>query len=93
MLAITVQITILGNHSKYSKNDLSVMDQEKKVLPHVVELSLGVDRSLFALLDFKFFHEQNRDVLRLPSNIAPYLSAIFPLMSKPEFESKAEAYI
>ncbi|MGA2875714.1 MAG: glycine--tRNA ligase [Nitrososphaerales archaeon] len=81
----------LGNHSKYSKNDLSVMDQEKKVLPHVIELSLGVDRSLFALLDFKFFHEQNRDVLRLPSNIAPYLSAIFPLMSKPEFESKAEA--
>ena len=67
------------------------MDQEKKVLPHVVELSLGVDRSLFALLDFKFFHEQNRDVLRLPSNIAPYLSAIFPLMSKPEFESKAQA--
>ena len=79
----------LGNHSKYSKNDLSVMDQDKKVMPHVVELSLGVDRSLFALLDFKFFHEQNRDVLRLQPNIAPYLSAIFPLISKPEFESKA----
>ena len=81
----------LGNHSKYSKSDLSVLDQEKKVIPHVVELSLGVDRSLFALLDFKFFHEQNRDVLRLPSNIAPYLSAVFPLLSKPEFESKARA--
>lgn len=81
----------LGNHSKYSKNDLSVMDQEKKVLPHVVELSLGVDRSLFALLDFRFFHEQNRDVLRLQSNIAPYLCAIFPLMSKPEFEAKAHS--
>jgi len=80
----------LGNHSKYSKNDLSMMDQEKKVMPHVVELSLGVDRSLFALLDFKFFHEQNRDVLRLPPNIAPYLAAIFPLISKPEFESKAQ---
>jgi glycyl-tRNA synthetase len=81
----------LGNHSKYSKNDLSVMNQESKVLPHVVELSLGVDRSLFALLDFKFFHEQNRDVLRLPSNIAPYLSAVFPLMSKPEFEERAQS--
>jgi glycyl-tRNA synthetase len=79
----------LGNHSKYSKNDLSIMDQDKKVMPHVVELSLGVDRSLFALIDFKFFHEQNRDVLRLAPNMAPYLGAIFPLMSKPEFESKA----
>lgn len=81
----------LGNHSKYSKNDLSVIDQNKKVLPHVIELSLGVDRSLFALIDCKFFHEQNRDVLRLPPNIAPYLAAIFPLISKPEFESKAES--
>ncbi len=80
----------LGNHSKYSKADLSIMDQEKKVLPHVIELSLGVDRSLFALLDFKFFHEENRDVLKLPPNIAPFLAAIFPLISKPEFESKAK---
>lgn len=80
----------LGNHSKYSKADLSVMDQEKKIVPHVIELSLGVDRSLFALLDFKFFHEENRDVLKLPPNIAPYLAAIFPLISKPEFESKAK---
>ncbi|MGI0090820.1 MAG: glycine--tRNA ligase [Nitrososphaerales archaeon] len=82
----------LGNHSKYSGNDLSVMDKDnKKVLPHVVELSLGVDRSLFALLDFKFFHEQNRDVLKLRPNISPYLAAIFPLISKPDLESKAES--
>ncbi len=34
-------------------------------------------------------HDQDRDVLRLPANIAPYLAAVFPLISKPEFQSKA----
>lgn len=82
----------LGNHSKYSKKDLEVMDGDRgKVLPHVIELSLGVDRSIFALMDLFFFHEQNRDVLRLKPNIAPYLAAVFPLVSKPELESKAIA--
>ena len=79
----------LSGHSKYSKNDLSVMDQDKKVLPHVIELSLGVDRSLFALLDLKFRHEDKRDVLRVPPNISPYLVGVFPLISKPDFENRA----
>jgi len=48
-----------------------------------------VDRSLFSLLDMCYFHESNRDVLRLSPSIASYLAAIFPLISKPEFESKA----
>ena len=79
----------LSGHGKMSKKDLTVMDSEKKVLPHVVELSLGVDRSLFALLDNSFVHEPNRDVLRVSPRVAPYLCAVFPLISKPEFESKA----
>ncbi|MDA4129879.1 MAG: glycine--tRNA ligase [Thaumarchaeota archaeon] len=82
----------LKNHSKYSKKDLEVMDDERgKVLPHVVELSLGVDRSLFSLLDLFFYHEPERDVLRLKPNIAPYLAAVFPLISKGEIESKAQS--
>ncbi|HXQ92826.1 MAG TPA: glycine--tRNA ligase [Nitrososphaerales archaeon] len=82
----------LRNHAKYSKKDFEFMDGDRgKVLPHVIELSLGVDRSLFALLDLSFYHEQNRDVLKVLPNIAPYLAAVFPLISKPEFESKSEA--
>ncbi len=79
----------LSNHSRVSKKDLSVMDGTEKVLPHVIELSLGIDRTLFILLDRYFVHETERDVLRLPANIAPYLGAVFPLISKPPFESKA----
>jgi len=80
----------LGNHAKYSKKDLQLVDGDRgKVLPHVIELSLGVDRSIFALLDHFFMHEKERDVLRLPSNISPYLAAIFPLLSKPDLETRA----
>jgi glycyl-tRNA synthetase len=80
----------LGNHSKFSKKDLQIVDGDKgKVLPHVIELSLGVDRSVFALMDLSFVHEPNRDVLRLRPNISPYLAAVFPLVSKPELESRA----
>ncbi|HYB03125.1 MAG TPA: glycine--tRNA ligase [Nitrososphaerales archaeon] len=80
----------LGNHSKYSKKDLQMVDGDRgKVLPHVIELSLGVDRSIFAIMDHFFIHEKDRDVLRLPPNISPYLAAIFPLLSKPELEAKA----
>jgi glycyl-tRNA synthetase len=79
----------LSNHAKMSKQDLSMMDGEQKVIPHVVELSLGVDRSLFSLLETNFVHEKDRDVLRTRENISPYLAAVFPLMSKPELEGKA----
>ena len=79
----------LSNHARMSKKDLSVMDGEEKIVPHVVELSLGVDRSLLCLLVSYFTHEQDRDVLRLRPNISPYLAAVFPLISKPEFQVKA----
>ncbi len=79
----------LTSHAKASGHDLSIMDSEQKVTPHVVELSLGVDRSLLALLDANFYHEKNRDVLRLRPNVSPYLAAVFPLMGKPELERKA----
>ncbi|HZW56151.1 MAG TPA: glycine--tRNA ligase [Nitrososphaerales archaeon] len=81
----------LSGHARMSKKDLSVMDEDRKVLPHVIELSLGVDRSVFALLDSYYYHEQNRDTLRLSPRVAPYLAAVFPLISKPEFENKARA--
>jgi glycyl-tRNA synthetase len=81
----------LTNHMRMSKRDLSILDAEKKIIPHVVELSLGVDRSLVFILESHYLHEGDRDVLNLPPSVSPYLVAVFPLISKPEFESKARA--
>ena len=80
----------LSNHSRASKNDLSIMDGDQKILPHVVELSLGVDRSLLSLLDTCFDHEAERDVLRLAPRCSPYLAAVFPLISKGDSQVRAK---
>ena len=42
----------LSNHSKHSGEDLKYYDEEtrEKYFPHIIETSVGVDRSLFAFL-------------------------------------------
>ncbi|GAI30318.1 unnamed protein product, partial [marine sediment metagenome] len=42
----------LSNHSKHSGEDLKYYDEEtkQKYFPHIIETSVGVDRSLFAFL-------------------------------------------
>ncbi|MFH0854722.1 MAG: His/Gly/Thr/Pro-type tRNA ligase C-terminal domain-containing protein, partial [bacterium] len=53
--------------------------------PHVIEPSLGVDRSVLAVLLEAYCEEKSRIVLKLPIKLAPYKAAIFPLLAnKPE---------
>ena len=80
----------LSGHSKGSKKDLSVQVGDKKVLPHVLELSFGVDRNLWALLDVAYETAGNRSVLRLPRALAPIDLGVFPLLSKAGLPERAE---
>jgi len=41
----------LGGHAKKSKEKFEVMDDDVKVLPHVFEISMGIDRSLYSILE------------------------------------------
>ena len=84
----------LRSHAAASKEDLSYVDPEtnEKVIPHVIEPSLGVDRTVLAVL-VSAFDDSNpeRLVLKLPYKLAPYKVAIFPLLkNKPELVSKAK---
>jgi len=76
----------LSGHGKGSGKDLQVLDGTEKVLPHIFELSLGVDRSIYALLEQAYHEEQvegeTRTVLKLNRALAPVFAAIFPLVSK-----------
>ncbi|MGC8656573.1 MAG: glycine--tRNA ligase [Thermoplasmata archaeon] len=69
----------LTNHSRGSMQDLSVSFMDKKFIPHVLELSFGVDRNIWAMIDVFFNKEGDRNVLHLPEYIAPMLAGIFPL--------------
>jgi len=63
----------------------------EKFYPHVIEPSLGVDRSVLAVLLDSYKEEAERVVLKLKPKLAPYKVAVFPLLkNKPELVKKAQ---
>ena len=85
----------LKGHQKESKQSLEVNEQGKKFIPHIFELSAGIDRSLYVALDLAFRKEkrgpEERIFLKLPAKIAPSLCAVFPLVKKDGLFEKAKA--
>jgi len=60
----------------------------EKIYPHVAEPSFGVERLLYAALEYAYSERDGKVVLKLPPYIAPYHVAVFPLVAgkKPEHE-------
>lgn len=84
----------LKGHSATSKQKLDVIDpaDQTKVLPHVFELSMGIDRSLYTILEHSYYEDHDHDdriVLRLKPYLAPVLVGILPLMTKDGLGEKA----
>jgi len=78
----------LAAHQRASGKDLSYFDDIKRerYLPHVVEPSAGVDRTMLTLL-IDAYHEEEvrgeqRVVLKLDRSVAPILVAVLPLSRK-----------
>ncbi len=87
----------LSQHQKHSGQDIGYLDQEtgEKYIPHVIEPSLGVDRTVLAVLCDAYTEEgegkDRREVLKLAPKLAPYKVAVFPLLkNKPELVAKAQ---
>ena len=88
----------LSNHQKGSGKSLGYYDEATKetFLPHVIEPSLGVERTILALLLSAYKKDvdekgEERAYLDLPAAIAPYKVAVFPLLSnKSELVEKAK---
>jgi glycyl-tRNA synthetase len=81
----------LKSHQSMSNQDMSVVDMDKKVLPHVVEVSLGLDRIFWGLLHNSLYRDGKRDwdVLLLAEDIAPYKYALFPLQKDDKIIAKS----
>jgi len=62
----------------------------ERIIPHVVEPSFGVERSLFLTLVNSYREKKDRVILSLPKYLAPYDVAVFPLLERPEFIRKAK---
>jgi len=79
----------LKGHQKVSKDDMTVFVDEKKVLPHVLELSFGVDRNLYSLFVLGYKEDGERTTFAFPRTLAPYDCAVFPLVNKNGMDVKA----
>ncbi|MCI4330572.1 MAG: glycine--tRNA ligase [Thermoplasmata archaeon] len=72
----------LTRHGAGAGRDLSVSKDGRTLLPHVLEVTLGVDRSLWALADAGLHTDGDRTLWRIPAYLAPASVGIFPLLWK-----------
>lgn len=86
----------LSEHQKHSTKKMEYIDNEekKRYIPHVIEPTFGIERTILALLCDAYEEEEleggeTRVVLHLSPLIAPVKVAIFPLMKKEPLGSKA----
>ncbi len=83
----------LKNHGEKSGENLKYKDIEtgEEYYPHVIEPSLGVDRTLLAVMLSAYHKDGDRVIMKFKPELAPYKVAVFPLVkNKPELVKKAK---
>lgn len=88
----------LKNHQESSGKNLQYTDPNdntRKIIPHVIEPSFGVERTLLAILLSAYDEEEleggdTRMVMRFKPHIAPYQVAVLPLSKKSDLQGKSE---
>ncbi|MCL2115586.1 MAG: glycine--tRNA ligase [Methanobrevibacter sp.] len=81
---------VLSEHVDFE--DIEEELKGKKIIPHVIEPSFGIDRILYCVL-LHSFHVANdgedKDYFKLSKGIAPIQVGVFPLMNKKELNEIA----
>ncbi|MGC9132076.1 MAG: glycine--tRNA ligase, partial [Candidatus Micrarchaeia archaeon] len=82
----------LSSHMKISKKDLSIVENKEKLIPHVWEISQGIDRTLLCVMLLHYHDASQRgwEWFSFPPRIAPYTAGVFPLVSKDNLPQKAK---
>ncbi len=71
----------LSHHEEHSKERITVFHGGRRFVPHVLELSFGIDRNVWALMDLGYEMDK-KAVLRLSPRLAPFACAVFPLVNR-----------
>ncbi len=80
----------LKGHMEHSKTDLRYSDDNgNKIIPHIWEISAGVDRTMFAILDCSLRKGKEGLYLSLNPLIAPCHCTVFPIVNKEGFPELA----
>ncbi|MFA5887378.1 MAG: glycine--tRNA ligase [Candidatus Nanoarchaeia archaeon] len=80
----------LGGHQECSKENLEVVIGDKRFIPHVLELSFGVDRNVWAVMDLFFREDAERTMFAFPTILSPVEVAVFPLVNKDNIPAYSE---
>jgi glycyl-tRNA synthetase len=83
----------LKSHIKKSGVDLSVrLDDGSKIIPHVIEPSFGIERTIYGILFYCYRDDKERgwEWFAFPPDIAPYTVGVFPLVNKGGLQEKAK---
>jgi glycyl-tRNA synthetase len=87
----------LGQHEEHSKQKLRIHDEAsgEKILPHVIEPTWGLDRSVLAVMCDGYTEEKledgsERTVFKVVPKLAPVKIAVLPLMKKDGMGEKAK---
>jgi glycyl-tRNA synthetase len=94
----------LSNHSKNSGQDLKYLDESgEKYFPHIIETSVGADRSFLAFLIDSYQEvkggrtettestKETESLLKIHKSLAPVKVAVLPLLkNKPELVKKSK---
>ncbi len=83
----------LKGHMEKSGTKLEYDIEGKKIIPHIWEISAGVDRTMFAVLDNSFKEGKEGLYFSLNPLIAPYHCSVFPLINKDGLPELAEEIV
>ncbi|MEK6945952.1 MAG: glycine--tRNA ligase [Nanoarchaeota archaeon] len=83
----------LIGHSKVSGKNFEVFYDGKKVLPHVLELSFGIDRNIWTLLDTFYRVGKDGSMFSFPTIVSPIKAAVFPIVKREDFERIADEVV
>ena len=82
----------LGGHARYSGVRFEVLDGDSKVLPHVFEISMGIDRSLYTILEhsLRVDTDHDRTLLSIRPYLAPVQVGVLSLVKKDGLRERAD---
>jgi glycyl-tRNA synthetase len=66
-----------------------IKETGEKFIPHVVEPSFGVERLIYAVMEYSYSKIKDRVVMKIPKDLAPLQIGVFPLVSKEDLIKKA----
>ena len=67
-------------HVKITKSESE--ESGRNFVPHVIEPSFGIDRIIYAMLEYAYTEQKDRVILKIPREVAGKKAAVFPLVNK-----------